>query len=264
MAVKSIESLRRGLAVYDLLHRQGATSLATLARETGLPKATLLRLLRTLQESGWIARRFNDGRYLPATTARPSFDIRHSLLRSGMAAVQSLSDMTGLPADLVALTDTPSLEVVDSTRRRTPGGVDPLVAGFRPSFLFSSPGRAVLANLPDTERERILTYVQGADSPAIRFELTSGRLAQELDATRRRGYGIRAAGYWPDSSDYGAEPMDISVPIIAGSRVLGAVSLVWPSRDRTSDGVARDHLDAMRAAADEISRAALSSSDRMR
>lgn len=263
VAVKTIESLRRGLAVYDRLHRKGASSLATLARETGLPKASLLRLLATLQEAGWIARRINDGRYLPATTARPSTDIRQSLLHSGMAEVQALSRETGFPADLVALTPVPSLEVVDSTRKRVPGGVDPLVAGFRPSFLFSSPGRAVLAFLDAQERSRILTYIEAADSPAIRFELISGRLERELSETRRRGYGIRAAGYWPDSSDYGAEPMDISVPIALENRIIGAVSLVWPARDRDASSVAAAHLGSLSATAQRISRAALSTAGQM-
>lgn len=264
MPVKTIESLRRGLAVYDRLHRRGASSLADLARDTGLPKATLLRLLATLQEAGWIARRINDGHYLPATTARPAIDIRQSLLHSGMAEAQALSRITGLAVDLIALTPTPSLEVVDSTRKRTAGGVDPLVAGFRPSFLFSSPGRAVLAFLDEAARQSILTYVQAADSPVIRYELTSGRLEHELSETRRRGYGVRAAGYWPDSSDYGAEPMDISIPIAGKDQVIGAVSLVWPAKDRSADAVASDHLTALRATAGRISAAALSSSDRMR
>ena len=64
--VKSITALRRGLDVFWSIQQSSAATLADLHRQTSLSKATLLRILRTLQEAGWIARNEVENRYVPA------------------------------------------------------------------------------------------------------------------------------------------------------------------------------------------------------
>lgn len=52
--VKSITALRRGLDVLLAIQQSSAVTLAELHRQTGWPKASLLRILKTLQETGWV------------------------------------------------------------------------------------------------------------------------------------------------------------------------------------------------------------------
>lgn len=61
--VKSIESLARGLQVVDAIRQHAPASLATLHQSTGISKATLLRILKTLQEAGWVYRALGDATY---------------------------------------------------------------------------------------------------------------------------------------------------------------------------------------------------------
>ncbi|MCX7150951.1 MAG: helix-turn-helix domain-containing protein, partial [Proteobacteria bacterium] len=63
--VKSIASLRRGLDVLRAIRNGQGLSLHALHGETSAPKASLLRIVRTLEEAGWIQRRLADGAYLP-------------------------------------------------------------------------------------------------------------------------------------------------------------------------------------------------------
>ncbi len=63
----TIRGLERGLAVLQALHTKPACSLQDLNLLTRIPKPSLLRILRTLEQSGWAARRLADGRYRVGT-----------------------------------------------------------------------------------------------------------------------------------------------------------------------------------------------------
>ncbi len=60
MQVKSINALARALDVLQLLQSSGALTLAELHRLTGIPKASLLRILKTLMERCVTLRRMFD------------------------------------------------------------------------------------------------------------------------------------------------------------------------------------------------------------
>jgi IclR family mhp operon transcriptional activator len=250
--IKSNRSLERGLALLDILIRRGPNTLAALARHADLPKATAYRLLRTLVAQGWIYRRHNDGRYVPALPDAKQRSATANVARLALPHLLTLTAQSGLAADLVWLIEDGILEVIESTRvpGRIPGDghVDPKVAGFRPSLAFSAPGRALLAACDEDAGSRHLQHLMRTDSPAERLAVTSGQLAAEIAATRKRGYGVRASGYWPDSSDYGREPMDIAIAL-SPLNPLGCISLVWPAEDRAAEDVARLYLGEMQMTA---------------
>lgn len=257
---KTNRSLERGVALLDILIRRGPNSLAALARHADLPKPTVYRLLLTLVEQGWIYRRHNDGRYVPTLPdpnlrAEPAPDAARgaAVARLAMPHLLALTAKSGLAADLTWVIEDGVLEVIDSTRLPGDGHVDPKVAGFRPSLAFSAPGRALLAASSAEGLARHLQHLMRMDSPAERLAVTSGQLASEISATRQRGYGVRASGYWPNSSDYGREPMDIAVAFEQRATPQGCISLVWPAEARAAADVARLYLDEMRMTAKKIS-----------
>jgi len=250
---KTNRSLERGLILLRQLELKGPATLSSLARHGDLPKATASRLLLTLVEEGWVYRRLNDGLFvatLPQATPAPEPD-RGRIARAALPYLLDLTAVTGLAADLVWVVGEGVLEVIDSTREPHPGGVDPKVAGFRPSLVFSAPGRALLAACDVETRARHLAHVARLDSPPERLAVTRGQLAAELALTKKRGYGQRAPGYWPQSSDYGQEPMDIAVAI----GTAGCLSLVWPAEAHEAGEIAAANLSLMQEAARAIARA---------
>lgn len=252
--IKANRSLERGLALLDILVRRGPNTLAALGRHADLPKATAYRLLLTLVREGWVYRRLNDGRYVatvPELDTAP--ESTAAVARLAMPQLALLSEKTGLAADLVWVIGDGLLEVIDSTRLPGEGHVDPKVAGFRPSLAFSAPGRALLAASDEDARARHLAHLMRTDSPAERLAVTGGQLAAEIAATIKRGYAMRAGGYWPDSSDYGREPMDIAVPLRGKKAVVGCISLVWPAERHAAAAIAKLHLAEMRETARKIS-----------
>ncbi|WP_292622804.1 helix-turn-helix domain-containing protein [Novosphingobium sp. 17-62-19] len=63
--VKTVRALERGLDVLIEVQTRKAASLHELHQATGLPKATLLRMLVTLGQKGLVWQRLADGAYLP-------------------------------------------------------------------------------------------------------------------------------------------------------------------------------------------------------
>jgi DNA-binding IclR family transcriptional regulator len=226
-----------------------------LARHAAPPKATAYRLLGTLVAEGWIYRRHNDGRYVPALPEAPQRSVTANVARLALPHLLALTAQSGLAADLIWLIEDGILEVIESTRVAGDGHVDPKVAGFRPSLAFSAPGRALLATCDAEARSRHLQHLMRTDSPAERLAVTGGQLTAEIAATQKRGYGVRASGYWPDSSDYGREPMDIAIalgPLNPPLNPSGCISLVWPAEDRAAADVARLYLSDMQMTARQI------------
>lgn len=68
MSTKTIRALDRGLDVLRIIQESKAVSLNDLHLATRLPKATLLRILKTLIGSELIWQRIADGAYVPSYT----------------------------------------------------------------------------------------------------------------------------------------------------------------------------------------------------
>jgi IclR family mhp operon transcriptional activator len=66
MQVKSNNALVRGLEVLQILQSSGALTLADLHRLAGIPKASLLRILKTLMQGGLIWQRMVDAAWMPS------------------------------------------------------------------------------------------------------------------------------------------------------------------------------------------------------
>jgi IclR family mhp operon transcriptional activator len=59
----TIRGLERGLKVLKALRANAVSTLQDVHVATGLPKPSLLRILRTLEREGLVRRRLADGRY---------------------------------------------------------------------------------------------------------------------------------------------------------------------------------------------------------
>ena len=212
-------------------------------------------MLKTLIEQGWAYRRVNDGSYCLAKAPggrNPNALARARIARKGAPHLQALSAATGLAADLAIVVEAGVLEVIESTRTRTEGGVDPIVVGFRPSLVFSAPGRMVLAASDPPLRQAHLEHLLRGDSPRERYYVSSGALAEEIKQSLKRGYARREKGYWPAGSVHGEEPMDIAVAFGPAGAPLGSLSIVWPAAQQSAEAVATAHLQELTATAEAL------------
>lgn len=255
---KRIRSLDRGLLVVEHLSNKGLSTLADLRRATGLSNATLLRLLATLMDRGWVRRSIVEGQYElshslgdvlgAAARAHPLAEL------AGPSLMKMRPRQRGLPSDLCALLGPGKIEIVESTRLRGPLAPARTSMGVRPSMLLSAHGRAMLAFLEKDEFEIHIAALRNTCTRRERSWLESGQLEKELKLTRSRGFGLREDDYWIEHAfDPGPELGAIAVPILSGSGLHGTLSVLWLQDDFTLEEVlALGTLDDLRRASARI------------
>ncbi|MGP6086177.1 helix-turn-helix domain-containing protein [Antarctobacter jejuensis] len=251
--MKLNRSIERGLTVLEVIHTSGASSLAFLAKQTGLSKPTLLRICATLEQRRWLTRRSSDGCFqlgsaFPQAGGMP--DVVDRLVAVSKSEIVLLSEETGLGVDLAAAIGGGRTEIVDTTRMFKKHGVYPDSVGFRPSPILSALGAAYLSALTDAGRAEALKELVGRlpreDAAAL------PQLPITLKSISKKGYATRAHGHWGRAVDYGELPAAIAVPILAGAEVVGAINLVWNAGDQTAEAVAKNHLSRLQETAKTI------------
>lgn len=259
--VKTIRALERGLDVVRLLNAEGALSLDVLHRRTGLPRATLSRILLTLQQTGFAAQRIADDRW--AATPLPAARGVRSRAAGRLARVASpiLDELCRAiiwPSDLSVRVGS-HMELVETSRAHSSLMLGRLRVGFPINMLLSAPGRAYLAYTGEKERGDILARLARRAGPGQDIAVNAPVVDHILRETRRRGYGVRDDGWGghisASKADYDDGLSAIAVPVMHEGKVLGCVNIVWIRNLLTQADMARRHLPQLTGAAAAIAQA---------
>ncbi len=258
MQVKSINSLARGLQVLAHLQAKGGADLADLHRQTGIPKASLLRILKTLMQSGLIWQRMVDGVWVA------SFSLADLAGRISHEA-RLLEIASPILADLTAQIEWPSvlavprlthMEVIETNAARA--YFDDIALGpygFQINMLRSASGRAFIAFCEDPLREVILDRLRKSGRAGDANARDAAYVGQVLTQTRSAGFGLRDPDFGGDFDKVRGQVDDgrqsLAVPIRLGAHVPGTLNITWTRRAmRESAAIARFAPLAMRAAAE--------------
>lgn len=247
-----IRALARGLHVIDYLRSQPPVSLADLHKGTGLPKVTLLRILHTLQDEGWVYRGIGDDRY------RLSYQL--SSIGDNLMPVDALAEAAGpvldaLQADVlwpsdVAVRKGLMMAIVETSRKRQVVVVNRESIGVEPEILRSAVGHAYFAYCSDTEREEILERLALQKGEQGRLARDKAWIDKMLQEVRQRGYGQRDARSWPAPA---GALCGIAVPVLIEGRVKACINIVWPEGAVAAELVEGRYYPRLRAAADQLS-----------
>ncbi|OEC47152.1 IclR family transcriptional regulator [Pseudomonas sp. 1D4] len=241
----TVRSVERALGILELLGAHDALGLEELHYLTGLPKATVSRLLHTLQEQGWLYRGLCDRRYR-LTAERLFGDPQQRFLRQLVERASpllcELAERTGLVADL-SFFDGDDLLVVESAvpqvlRRRYPN--NRLVVGLKASLHQSAMGKACVAALEPTDLERL----------AVRHGLPGEALQRVHEQAHRQGYGERTEGSWEYAVRLPFLIRAVALPVRRQGRVVGSVALHWPRDQDSVERVSGQHLQDLAGTVD--------------
>lgn len=261
MQVKSISALARGLEVLQILQSSGALTLADLHRLTGIPKASLLRILKTLMQGGFIWQRMVDAAWMP------SFSLAELAGRMDRET-QLVEVASPVLADLTAEIEWPSvlavprlthMEVLETNAARAYfDGIALGPLGFEVNMLRSASGRAFVAFCEAPLREAILETLRRSDRPGNRMARSSDYVAQMLAETRAQGFGLRDPDFGGDF-DKGRTQADdgrdsLGVPIRLGHHVPGTLNITWTRRVMKRDRAVKLLAPAALRAAEDIAR----------
>ena len=236
MTPKPSRSFSRGLAVLAALNRHGSATPLALARETGVPRATVYRLLQTLLDEGYVGRGTTDDRFhlrLKIRSLSEGFEDEQWISAIAGPALAELTRQIAWPSDVATLEGL-RLVIRDTTHRMAPLSIDRNMVGRSLPLLGSSAGLAYLAFTAPSERKTLLALLASSDDPADAPARDRASVERILAETRRRGYGMRQGGpIWPHTGS-------IALPILVSGRVIGCINVIWMARVISHrEGVAR-------------------------
>ena len=233
---KPIRAFSRGLAVLAALNRHGSATALSLARDTGVPRATVYRLLQTLIDDGYIARGSANDRFqlrLPVRRLAEGFEDEQWISAIAGPAIVELTRRTSWPCDVSTLQNL-KMVIHESTHPIAPLSIDRSMVGQGMPILGSSAGLAYIAFAPKEEQQTLLAMLANSSDPHDVLAQDPEQVARLIAVTRRRGYGLRQGGQlWPHSGS-------IALPVRVGRRVLGCINTIWMARVISAkEGVAR-------------------------
>lgn len=250
-------ALDRGIAILEVLGREGACALRDLHAHTGLPKSTIRRLLATLVARRLVRRGLSDGRYrinviLPASTGFPVEPGDARFIDVAAPAVTALTRQVKWPSD-IHIWDGLRTRVLDTTRALSPFSFYEGVIDYHLNTFGTASGIACLAALPDAEIRALIA--RAAPDPYLslsHYAITEAQFFDQIALTRARGYACRLPTFFNERvRDDGLSV--IAVPILRGGRPYGGITLLWPRVFLPVAAFAKTHLEALQATAAEIS-----------
>jgi IclR family mhp operon transcriptional activator len=251
-------SLDRGITLMEILARTGANTLAELHAESGLPKSTIRRLLATLQARRLVRRSLSDRKYrinitLPVSAGAP---IPKHLAIYVDVAVPLLSELTAeieWPSD-VHILERPHIRVIDSTRPLSPFHLYRGIVNQTLNVFGTATGQVCLANMSEALVREYIAETNGDLQFGLeRFRWSEAELFNQLEMTRRRGYGVRSPKY------LGVTVIDdglsaIAVAILKHGETFGAITILYPRGLMAHEEMADRYFDKLKATAGRISK----------
>jgi IclR family transcriptional regulator, mhp operon transcriptional activator len=256
--VKSIQSLARGLMVLQIVQATGAMTLHDLHRVSKIPKASLLRILKTLIEHGAIWQRIIDDAYIASYSLSElanRMDSETNLVEIASPILESLSDAVKWPS-ILAVPRRTHMEVLETNAPRSYFHHIPLgPVGFKINMLRSATGRAYIAACEEPIRRSILDALRRSGREGDRLALSQTAVPKLIKEARSLGYALRDPDFGGNfdetrsTSDDGRE--SLGVAICVGSYVPGAINVTWARRTMSREkGVKLLAEPAMKAAED--------------
>lgn len=248
MPIKPVHSFARGLAVLAVLNRQGSATALQLARDSGVPRPSVYRLLQTLVDEGYVRRGTADDRFhlrLKVRGLSEGFEDEQWIASIAGPALAELTGRISWPCDVSTL-DGLKMVIHETTHRIAPLSIDRNMVGREMPVLGSSSGLAYIAFVPKPQRNALLDLLAGSGDPCDELARDPAKAARLIAATRRRGYGLRQGGaLWPHTGS-------IALPVRVSGRLLGCINTIWMSRAVTAADGVRRCLEPLRQTRDLI------------
>jgi IclR family KDG regulon transcriptional repressor len=218
---KLISAVSRTITVLEVLSGYKTINLEQLAKETDLPKATLLRFLLTLTSLGYVYRDPYDLYSLtPKMFSVGSRSLEHlDLLRIARPIAEELVETLGETVHMGIREDASAIYVLKVESKYTIR-MHSRVGKSIPLYC-TAIGKLLLANLDETERTEIIGKMQLIPFTPHTLK-TPKALDQELET-------IRSAGWSMDREEHEEGVTCICAPVRDHTgQVIAALSVSWP------------------------------------
>ncbi|WP_296581763.1 helix-turn-helix domain-containing protein [Xanthobacter sp.] len=252
---KPVIALARGLEILRVVNEEEQATVRAIHRETGLDKATIVRMLETLEHEGYVMRDPDHPIYTPTGRTLLLSQGYDQHLWVGAVAEPILGEFRtriGWPSD-VAVCDLDAMVVVQTSR----GPQGPLSfnrkPGFRASVLMTSLGRAYLAFCPDDEREKIIARLAAQPGAWNELARQPRKLASLLDEVRRNGFATMDEAY--GVKEYSGMILAFGVPVKSANKVYASINVMMLKAAVAQDEALDKFLAPLQETADRLAEA---------
>lgn len=242
---KQISAVSRTIRVLEILSQYKSINLESLAKETDLPKATLIRFLTTLGSLGYVYRDPNDRYSLTLKMfSVGSHSLEHmDLLRIARPVAEALAEELGETVHMGILEEDAAIYVLKVESKYTirmhsrVGKAIPLYC--------TAIGKMLLSDLDDQERHGTVGRLK-----LVPFTPNTIRTPEELE---RELMEIREKGWSMDREEHEEGVSCICAPVRDYTgKAAAALSVSWPLF-RYDPSLAESYIAAITKAAREIS-----------
>jgi len=251
---KPVIALTRGLEILRVVNQERQATIRAIHAATGLDKATIVRMLETLEHEGYVMRDPDQAIYSPTgrtLVLSQGFDRHLWIGRTAESIMNEFRKRIGWPSDL-AIFDRDAMILVRSTRDEGPLSMNRRT-GFRAPILATSLGLAYLAFCGDEEREQIIATLAANPSDWNDLARHPRKLKTLLEAVRQQGYATMSPDY--SKREFGSSVWAVGAPIMQDERVFGTINIMM-LQSAVSPQMAKDKLiGPLKETADELARA---------
>jgi len=219
-----IRSVERALQVLLELNQQPINTIAQLHARTGLPKPTLVRILKTLEEAGYAENDARQGGYQVSamvTSLSSGYHKGPLVVEAGRAWAMAITRKHKWPI-AIALPDYDSVVVRFSTVPDSPISPFHSTVNRRLKLLTRGLGLGYIAFVEPEELDLILDVLRRSDDVEDGLSHHPDEVKRLLAQIRRVGYATRSSMVEPRNSN------TVAVPIISQEgRVLASLGLTY-------------------------------------
>lgn len=245
---QSVRSVARAIAILQAMNRQPVSTVDMLHLQTLLPKPTIVRLLRTLEDLYLVRHAPQHGAYYLTSEVRSLSTGYHSepqIVEAAMSLMDAMTLKVKWPMAIAVFEDN-AVVVRYSTIPLSPLALLHSSINMRLSLASRALGRAYLAFCDNEEQEIILDALalssNAEDAPA-RDRVTFQELLRDI---RSNGFATRSRTVRPVSQT-------IAVPILVQNRVVATVGLTFFSSVLTDKKAIATYLADLQELARDVS-----------
>lgn len=244
----SIRSVERAIDILQALNRRPLSTLHDLHCETGLPKPSIVRLLRTLEAKGLAAQSSSYGSYQLLGRVKSLASGFHHEPEIVEAAEDRMIEFTrreGWPLSM-ALFDVNAVVVRACTIRFTSLSLEHSSLNRRLSLVTHALGRAYLAYSTPNEQAILRSILRDSRNPEDAAAHDDEAMDRMIAEVHRRGYAVRDPVHNPRSAT-------IAVPIVDNGRAVASLGFTWISAAMTRQQAVSRLLEPLYRTAEAIS-----------
>lgn len=239
---REVRALERGLLLMEALGSLGWSTPAELAEKSRIDRSTVYRLLGTLMQMDYVARRTEDSRYF----LTPKVQWVGSHVRRDDIDVQAVMPHLGKlvqeiywPSDFATVV-AGNLTIQASNHSQTTMSIYRCLIGLHRPLVRSALGRAIIAALRSDELEHTLDTVRATSTTDVAEVADRNKIQRVIEDTQERGYASQSGLVHPK---FGA----IALPVRQSNRVVGAINMIYFRSAMSLEEAVERYLDPLKS-----------------